>query len=218
MSSYENKFMELAVPIIDLYSCNNFGARLYNACSDFFNYSQDVRPNKLLMVSSKNLLPIGCAFGILATKIDYGNPDINSISAENAFYCVIKHYIDNPNTFGALPLYIVVNLIMSDHQLMHDTIMYVFRHNPYQLLSLSAELTFRSGENAIRSHVLKYLIPQIFDISCMDFKYDDMPLTPDKDAVIQWINSDCYKNADPNRGKDYFEEMYEYCRLGVSQP
>lgn len=218
MGEYEKAFMDLAFPIIDLISRNIDGARLFNACRDLFNYSQDIRPNKLLLVSSKNLLPIGCAFGTLATKIDYGNPDINSISAENALYCVIKHYKDIPDTFGALPLYVAVNLIMSDHRLMHDTIMYVVKLNAYQVLSFHEQINFRSGENAVRSHVLRYLIPQIFDTTSMDFIYDDMPLAPDRNAVIEWIHSSYYQDADPNKGKEYFEQMFDYCKLGVSQP
>lgn len=218
VTTIENNFMTLASPIIDMYSKGFLGVGFYNACSDFFNYSQDVRPNKLLTFSPKNLLPIGCAFAILAIETDFGNPDINSISAENALYCLMTHKKHTPNSYMNIPYNAAVSLLLSDKKPLHDGLMHVLRSHREYLFDMVEELKFRSGENSIRSRILKYLIPEIFDIKNRDFIIDDLPLAPRKNDILEFIDSSFFSNADANEGEVLFEELYDFCRQGVSQP
>ena len=218
MNDYENNFIALALHIIDMYADDNMGIRFFNACCDFFNYSQDVRPNKLLNCSPKNLLPIGSAFAIMSIEVDFENPDINSISAENALYCLLTHKRHIPNSFGDIPYNAAVSLLLSDKNPMHDGIMYVLRYHLEYMMRLSEEVHFRSGENAVRSKILKYLIPKIFNIDERDFLIDDIPLAPNKNDVLKFIDSSFFKHADKDEGESLLEELYDFCRIGVSQP
>ena len=218
MKSYETKFMELSIPIIEMYSDGIRGPRFHNACSDLFNYSQDVRPNKLLGCSEKNLQPIGCAFAIMAIELDFGNPTINAIAAENAVYCLLTHYKSNPNGFGNIPYNGVVSLILSNPDLLHDGLMHVLKFHMSFVMNFMEQMKFRSGENAVRSRILKYLIPEIFDLNKMDFKIDDLPLAPNRDLVVKFVTSSFFKEADAEEGKDLLDELYSFCKQGVSVP
>ena len=217
MSSYENQFMAYAMPIIEMYADGVKGPRFYNACSDMFNYSQDIRPNKLLGCSPKSLQPIGCAFAIMAIEIDFGNPTINAIAAENAVYCLLTSYKNNPDGFGNIPYNGVVSLILSDPVLLHDGLMHLTRFHMHYLLSFADQIRYRSVENAIRSRILKYMIPEIFDLARMDFKIEDLPLEPPKDKVIAFVKSSLFE-ADAEEGRELLEELYDFCRQGVSVP
>ncbi len=210
--------MALAMPIIEMYSDGIKGARFYNACSDMFNYSQDVRPNKLLGCSPKNLQPIGCAFAIMAIEIDFGNPTINAIAAENAVYCLLTSYKNNPNNFGNIPFNGVVSLILANPDLLHDGLMHVLRDHMSYVMDFMEQVKFRSGENSVRSRILKYMIPKIFDLNRMDFIIEDLPLAPQKDKVVEFVNSSFFKNADAEEGKELLEELYDFCKQGVSVP
>lgn len=216
MDNYESRFLALAMPIVQMYANGNTGPQIIDACSELFNYSQDVRPNKLLQCSPKSLQPIGCAFAILAININYGNPDINSISAENALYCLVSAYKNNPNSFGNIPYNAIVSLLLSDPNLLKDAIMHVLKNNPHFLYSLSEQMTFRSGENSVRYRILKYMIPYIFDFEKLDYKVSNMPLAPDKELLLNCINSSYYKSADGEEGEKLFEELFDYCETGVS--
>lgn len=140
MASYENSFLALVEPIVDMYSVGYRGARFYNACSDLFNYSQDVRPNKLLGCSPRSLQPIGCAFAVMAIEIDFGNPTINAIAAENAVYCLLTSYKNNPDGFGNIPYNGVVSLLLSDPALLHDGLMHLSRFHMHYLLSFTDQV------------------------------------------------------------------------------
>ncbi len=220
MTIYEANFMAMATPIIEMYCDGNERARFYNACSEYFNYSQKVRPNKLLDCSSKNLLPIGCAFAILSLEIDFGNEDINSIAAENALYCLLTHRKHAPKSFGDIPYNAAVSLLLSESNVMHDGLMYVLGNHFSYVLDLSGleKVRFRSGENSVRSRILKYLIPHIFDVDKLQFKFDDLPLAPGREQLINYVNSSFYKNANGLEGEELLEELYDFCRQGVSQP
>lgn len=218
MSSYENQFMAYAIPIIEMYADGVKGPRFYNACSNMFNYSQDIRPNKLLGCSPKSLQPIGCAFAVMAIEIDFGNPTINAIAAENAVYCLLTSYKNNPDGFGNIPYNGVVSLILSDPALLHDGLMHVLKYHMSYLMDFEEQITFRSGENSVRSRILKYLIPEIFDLDRMDFKIEDLPLEPPKNKVIEFVKSSFYRNANAEEGKDLLEELYDFCEQGVSVP
>ena len=217
MSSYENQFMAYAMPIIEMYADGVKGPRFYNACSDMFNYSQDIRPNKLLGCSPKSLQPIGCAFAIMAIEIDFGNPTINAIAAENAVYCLLTSYKNNPGGFGNIPFNGVVSLLLSDPALLHDGLMHLTRFHMNYLFSFADQVTYRSVETAVRSRILKYMIPEIFDLDRMDFKIDDLPLEPPKGKVIEFVQSPRFK-ADAKEGKELLEELYDFCKQGVSVP
>ena len=217
MSSYENQFMAYATPIIEMYADGMMGPRFYNACSDMFNYSQDIRPNKLLGCSPRSLQPIGCAFAIMAIEIDFGNPTINAIAAENAVYCLLTSYKDNPNGFGNIPFNGVVSLFLSDPALLHDGLMHLTRFHMNYLFSFADQVRYRSVETAIRSRILKYMIPEIFDLDRMDFKIEDLPLEPPKDKVIEFVKSSLFE-ADAREGKELLEELYDFCEQGVSVP
>lgn len=215
MNVYEQNYLTLAKQAIQFEAYG--GAMRYNACSDFYNYSVNVRPNKMLNFDPKNLLPIGNAFAIIALEMDYGNPDINSISAENAVYCLMRYHKEAKDSWN-LPFYVILNLIISDPNLMHDSFMHVVRNNYGEVMDFSSQMAFHSGENTVRYHILKYLIPQVFDIEKQSFKMDDMPLAPSVSAVMDRVNTSFYKHAKAELGERLFEEVYEFCELGVSQP
>lgn len=217
MASYENSFLALVEPIVDMYSVGYRGARFYNACSDLFNYSQDVRPNKLLGCSPRSLQPIGCAFAVMAIEIDFGNPTINAIAAENAVYCLLTSYKNNPDGFGNIPYNGVVSLLLSDPALLHDGLMHLSRFHMHYLLSFTDQVKYRSVETAVRSRILRHMIPEIFDLDQMDFKIDDLPLAPPRNKVIEFVKSPLF-DSDAEDGRELLEELYDFCKRGVSVP
>jgi hypothetical protein len=88
-----------------------------NSAQQLYNYVQRNGSRILTIIEdSGDLQAVGTAFCYSARFIDYGDIDINSVAAENAYYCLAKS-AKQGNDFAAPKLY---NLIKYNHELLMD--------------------------------------------------------------------------------------------------
>ena len=104
-----DKIVEIATSLNFAYNVGNksFAGRL---CKDLY---MEVSPQRqggkvLLELSSKECQVVGMAFTTIALRYDFGDPDFNSVAAENAYYCLARNLIDNNNSFVAPALFAIL--------------------------------------------------------------------------------------------------------------
>lgn len=79
-----------------------------NAMNQLFQSCYGQRGHKLLNVSSDNCQPIGMAFANIAIYLNFNDRDLNSVAAENAFYCLARNFIAKGNTFTTPALFTIL--------------------------------------------------------------------------------------------------------------
>lgn len=77
------------------------------------NLYEEVGPGKqggeaLICLSNSDCQCVGLAFTTMALCYDFGDEDINSVAAENAYYCLAKSLIEKNNTFVAPAIYTIM--------------------------------------------------------------------------------------------------------------
>ncbi|MDE5762265.1 MAG: hypothetical protein K2H68_01985, partial [Bacteroidales bacterium] len=75
---------------------------------------EEVGPRKqggkvLINLPSEDCQCVGLAFTNMALCYDFGDEDINSVAAENAYYCLAKCLIEKNNTFVAPAIYTIMH-------------------------------------------------------------------------------------------------------------
>lgn len=77
----------------------------------------------LLNLSGADCQCVGLAFTATALCYDFGDEDINSVSAENAYYCLARSIIEKGNSFAAPAIFI---LLQKGTRLMKDKLISSF--------------------------------------------------------------------------------------------
>lgn len=119
-----------SINIVELAGQLNFAHNTNNRvagqlCSMLYN---EVGPRRqggaaLLNLSGADCQCVGLAFTATALCYDFGDEDINSVSAENAYYCLARSIIEKGNSFAAPAIFI---LLQKGTRLMKDKLISSF--------------------------------------------------------------------------------------------
>jgi len=186
---------------------------------EFFEYVQNVGAHFLIKFQeSGELQSIGKAFSYFARFLESDNHNVNSIAAENAYYCLAKSIILG-NYFAAPELY---NLVESKPHLLLDKfvaarINVLKKHNPY--LPIGRMYGFNPYQNpeakedarTIIPFIRYYIIAEFYDIKLNQtrmpqdlIEYSQRELDNDLHEIFQNPNIDSFLRT----GKEYFETVY----------
>lgn len=189
-----------------------------NAANQLYNYVQANGAYLLTDIEeTSNLQMVGKAFSYFARFIDNGDPDINSVAAENAYFCLGKSILKD-NYFAAPELY---NLLDSSSELLMDKFIPVrmaeivkFTRMPIEMLYGNPHESEEAKEEARKyiPHVKFYVISKFYDIklnkSLMPediIEYSNLKVIS---HIKKMLESSTYESA-ITMGKDYFEKVYQ---------
>ena len=101
-------------------SCNfntNNQKECLNAMVALYRETNGSNGRKLIDLDAQDCQSVGLAFAKMALFFDNGDSDINSVAAENAYYCLAKSYIYTENRFVLPAVFTLLNdkrLLLSD--------------------------------------------------------------------------------------------------------
>ena len=198
----------------------NYMNQLFQSC-----YGQ--RGHKLLNVSPENCQPIGFAFANIAIYLNFNDRDLNSVAAENAFYCLSRNFIAKGNSFATPALF---TLLLKYHELLKDKLIsshcsmaeksvgmpigMMLHGNPFNAPHLAG---FREQAVSKRVPIMAYLIHYFYDLEKSEYKVPtDMPyLIPSSRDIEQFKALISEYGASVTElkleGQKYFYSMFEDC-------
>lgn len=195
------------IDIVDLASAINLAydtrdiSRTKALCSLLYN---EVSPRKrggraLLGLSAEDCQCVGLAFTTMALRFDWGDEDINSVAAENAYYCLGRSLVETDNTFVApaifcilliKPQYLRDKLIASFCSLLakEGSLQQVLSYrNPYKDPSLN---DFREQALSFKTVIMYYALTQFYDIDKNEYLIPlDLPYyIPTEEVILSFIS------------------------------
>lgn len=198
-----------------------------NAMNQLFQSCYGQKGHKLLNVSPENCQPIGLAFANIAIYLNFNDRDLNSVAAENAFYCLARNFIAKNNTFTAPALFTMLlkyqDLLKDKLIATHCTIAeksvgmpigMMLGGNPFQAPHLA---DFREQAVSKRLDIMAYLIQFFYDFDKSEYKIPtDMPyLIPNNRDLEQFktlvSGSGSSVKEMQTEGQKYFYTMFEEC-------
>lgn len=156
------------------------------AMNQLFSETYAQNGHKLLNISSPHCMPVGFAFAKIAMYLDFNDKDLNSVAAENAFYCLGRNFLSTGNTFAVPCMFTLLlkfsNLLkdklISSHCVMAEKqvsmpIGMMLGGNPFRAPHLEE---FREQAFKKRVPIMFYLLKQFFDIDTSEYTIPtDMP-------------------------------------------
>ena len=118
--SYSTGFSDIVRLSLQLNMAHNTGNKSAGQlCSVLYN---EVGPMKqggraLINLSSDDCQCVGFAFTAMALYYDFSDEDVNSVAAENAYYCLARNIIEKGNSFAAPAIFM---LMQEGSKLMKD--------------------------------------------------------------------------------------------------
>lgn len=191
-----------------------------NSASELFMYVQATGANKLTnLTNSSELQMVGKAFSYFARFLDSGDYNINSVAAENAYYCLAKSIRLN-NYYAAPELY---NLMVNQSELLIDKFVVVRiasfqRENPNTPFSRVWGIgnpiknpAAREDTKKILPHTRYFIISKFYDIEANKtlmppdiIEYSQSLLDIDLLAISKKANIQSWLDT----GKEYFENVF----------
>lgn len=182
----------------------------------------------LLYLDINDCQCVGLAFANMSIFYNWGDEDISSVAAENAFYCLAKSYIDTENSF-VIPA--IFTMLMYRPSLLNDKFIanwcdivqkkigipigVMLSGNPFRDPQLQ---DFRDQAVVFMKHVQYYTLDIFYDIKNANYKIPtDIPLLTPKQPVIDQFLLHTKKSQDfehtkyLNEGKTHFEGVYKQC-------
>ena len=206
-----------------------------HAMNQLFDSCYSYNGHKLLNVSSENCQPIGLAFANIAIYLDFNDTDLNSVAAENSFYCLARNFIAKGNSF-VVPALVTLLLkfpnllkdkLISSHCDMSERIIsmpiaMMLRGNPFKDPFLQG---FREQAVSKRIPIMSYIMQYIYDFEKSQYKIStDMPnsflFLSNKDiAQYKSLVSNYGQSLDDMKkeGQSYFYIMFEACEETLSK-
>lgn len=189
-----------------------------NSANQLYNYVQNNGAYLLTEIEEdSDLQMVGKAFSYFARFINNGDPDINSVAAENAYYCLGKA-ITKGNYFAAPELY---NLLDSSSELLMDKFISVRMAEVVKITRMPIEMLYgnphkskeaKEEANKYVSYVRFYIITKFYDIKLNKTLMPEDIIEYSNLKVISHIKSmlesSSYEGA-INIGRDYFEKIYQ---------
>jgi hypothetical protein len=214
-----NEILNLARGVNWNYSTRN-KELFINSANQLYNYVSH-RGAKLLTIfkETSDLQAIGKAFSYFARFIADPNPNVNSVAAENAYYCLAKSVMSG-NYYAAPELY---NLVESDYELLIDKLV-AARITNFKKTNPNTPIGFvygfgnpfksqdaQSDARTILPHVRFYIISQFYDIKSNKtrmpndiIEYSQSKVEADLLAMSKKHDLDSWLKG----GKEYFEQVY----------
>ncbi len=207
--------------------CLNAMVELYQAVSGH-------NAHKLIELDAKLCQPVGIAFTSMALLFNNGDIDINSVAAENAFYCLARCHIETGNTY-CLPA--VFTLLGNKQKLLDSKLIsswidlaqkevgmpigMMLGGNPYTDPRLS---DFRNQAIGFAEQIRYYVLSKFYDIKNMQFiiPTDLRGFLPSNSEVVSFIKGVNFEsNNSPEdyirNGEVHFTSLYEQCRETLSR-
>lgn len=204
-----------------------------NAMNQLFQSCYGQKGHILLNVSPDNCQPVGIAFANIAIFLNFNDMDLNSVAAENAFYCLARNFIAKGNTFAAPALFTMLlkyqdllkDKLISTHCSMAEKssglpIGMMLGGNPFQAPHLA---DFRRQAVSKRVEIMAYLIQFFYDMDKSEYKIPtDMPyLIPNSRDLEQFktliSGSGSSIKEMQAEGQKYFYAMFEDCEDTLSK-
>lgn len=187
-----------------------------NYIIELYNLVHGYNSHKLKMISPKDGQCIGLAFVKMAMFFSNGDSRVNEIAAQNAYYCIIKNFKIEGNTY-ALPA--LFSLLLKKPLTLVDELYSV---NPDASLvgwggmTFSAPYIRRQRAISNRLPIMKFLLQKFYDEGCNKFYIDtSLPYhIPSFNDVSTFIEE--YKKSDYSQktdsvsiGESYLYDLYE---------
>ena len=197
------------------------------AISDFYNLVHQNKGMSLINCKTQYLYEIGLAYIKIALyhKASPQNWYVNSVSAENAFYCLSKSYEETGNV---APLPFLFMLLNENKNLLDDKFEQSWKELnpeivrlPYSMGSLSTQVMLSACVRYYYVYVQHFILSKFYDLK------NDMILVNDKifefyypnyiDVIHSFIRN--YSNYDKDEyatdretlGETYFKMIYKCC-------
>lgn len=224
----QQKIHELSIEVNIALNTNNHRECL-SKMVELYQTSQFVG-EEILSLPVNSCQPVGFAYTTIALYFDNGDgsDDINSVAAENAFFCLAKSYMKTDNTF-ALPAiftllqktqgllsqkFISAAINMTEASLGMPIVM-ALGGNPYIDPNLQ---DFRDQSAGYMSHVSYYVLSKFYDIENNSFKVpEDLPLfllsKEETSSILSSIKQEGkFSHAGYlATGKEYLDEVFYEC-------
>ncbi len=187
----------------------------------------------LLDLPASNCQSVGLAFTCMALYFDNGDKNINSVAAENAYYCLAKSYIEKNNTYSLPAIFTMLqktpNLLtekfisswcsMAEKQV-GIPIGRMLGGNPFKDPHLQ---DFRDQAIGFMNQVKYYILSIFYDIEHRKFIIPtDMPyFLPTEQEITSFLLSirDGEKLDETNNlslGKSHFDNVFKECEDTLS--
>lgn len=195
---------------------------------------QEVGPRKqggeaLINLPCNECQSVGLAFTTMALCYDFGDEDINSVAAENAYYCLSKSLIEKNNSFVTPAIF---TIMQEGGRLMKDKLIsswcdmtqkqlgmpigLILGGNPFTDPNLN---DFRQQAIHFKNLIAYYALVKFYDIDRMQYKIPtDMPYHIPKESEIKSflvkVKEDSLFNEENiiANCKEHFISVYEQCK------
>ena len=195
--------------------------------NQLFQVCYGANGHSLLNISLDNCQPIGLAFTNIAILLDFNDRDMNSVAAENAFYCLSRSFIAKDNTFVTPAMFTLLldysdllkDKLISTHCSWHQKklgmpIGMMLGGNPFNSPNLA---DFRQEAIDMRVCIMSYLVQFFYDVD--EKKYlvpTDMPYWIPAESKIQNYlklsrDSKMPLESQIKFGEEYFYLMFTEC-------
>lgn len=196
--------------------------------NELFNASYGRNGYKLLQISDDATQVVGLAFTSIARHLDFNDQDLNSVAAENAFYCLARALIAKENTFCTPAIF---TLLLNHADLLKEKLITahceiaqkdmgmpigrILSGNPFNAPRLN---DFREQAISKRVSIMAFILPFFYNEAKKGYTIPtDMPyhipVQSDVDRFIK-MKSECGGASDSllSEGKRYFYQMFEECQ------
>ena len=185
----------------ELNMAHNVGNLIYarHLCRNLY---MEVSPHKqggkvLINLPSNQCQVVGLAFTTIALRYNFGDNDLNSVAAENAYYCLAKNIIEDNNRFVAPAIF---SILYEEYSLMREKLISsycrIFKDtnginicsvgNPFRDLSLE---DFRMEAIKFKDYIMYYALSKFYDIENKKYSIPtDMPyFIPQENVIIKFL-------------------------------
>lgn len=218
--------------IVDLASqCNfYFNAGQTNQCLEnmvrLYKTVQTYGSNMLTALPDKDLQCVGLAFAKMALYFDNGDSDINSVAAENAYYCLAKAHLLTSTNY-VMPA--IFNLLKG--ALLTDKLFYARCKDVEEEIGMPIQMAmggnprnmpdFMNQVYDIMKNVSYYVLSNFYDEQIQKYKVptDMFLMLPQKVEIQKLTNelSGVDRNHILDSGKKYFKLLYAECESTLKQ-
>lgn len=201
-----------------------------SAISDFYNLVHQNKGMSLINCDTQHLKEIGLAYIKIAKYYKAGSQDwyVNSVSAENAFYCLVRYYKETDDCTSLPFLFLLLN---ENKSLLDDKFEQSWKSLHPRIVRLPFGMGL-SGDVMLSACVRYYYIyVQHFILSKFyDFQNDRILITdkvldlyyPDFAEIVNRFNqeyihydNDEYAKNRKQLGETYYNEIYKQCEVAL---
>ena len=199
----------------------NYMNALFDACYGRNGY-------RLLQISDDTTQVVGLAFTSIARHLDFNDPDMNSVAAENALYCLARNIIATGNTYCAPAIF---TLLLIHPDLLKDKLIaahceiaqedvgmpigLMLGGNPFNAPHLNS---FREQAISKRIPIMAYILQFFYDEVNQEYSIPtDMPYhIPSQSDINRYTKMKSEYGGTNNsiltEGKRYFYQIFQECQ------